>query len=183
MVHTVVLAALVIGIVAIVPSAMAHHTDSTDEPQCKKWHLQAFTDYIEKGQVSPGIQKLLMECLQDGYSPLGTNLPPPLDAWYAAQAEAEEEENSSPPISNGLIVEVVDKEFKIPISGDSIETKLNPCHPGQIILEFPEETILSNGADVTFSLESDRITFLMTSINPNLEGTLLLKTSCLGIVN
>ena len=182
MVHTAVLAALVIGIIAIVPSAMAHDTDATEEAQCKKWHLKALTDYIEKGQVPPGIQKLLMECLQDDYEPKG-DLPPPIDAWYAAQAEAEEEENSSPPISNGLIVEVVDKEFKIPISGDSIETKLNPCHPGQIILEFPEETILSNGADVTFSLESDRITFLMTSINPNVEGTLLLKTSCLGIVN
>ncbi len=183
MVHTAVLAALVIGIIAIVPSAMAHHTADPDEPQCKKWHLQAFTDYIEKGQVSPGIQKLLMECMQDGYDPLGIDLPPPLDAWYEAQTEVEEEENSSPPISNGLIVEVVDKEFIIPISGVSMVTKLNPCHPGQIILEFPEETILSNGADVTFSLESDRITFLMTSINPNLEGTLLLKTSCLGIVN
>jgi len=183
MVHTAVLAALVIGIIAIVPSAMAHHTADPDEPQCKKWHLQAFTDYIEKGQVSPGIQKLLMECLQDGYSPLGTNLPPPLDAWYEAQTEVEEEENSSPPISNGLIVEVVDKEFIIPISGVSMVTKLNPCPPGQIIFKIPEETILSNGADVTFSLKSDRITFLMTSINPNLEGTLLLKTSCLGIVD
>jgi len=182
MVHTAVLAALVIGIIAIVPSAMAHHTDDPDEAQCKKWHLQAFTDYIEKGQVPPGIQKLLMECLKDDYEPK-EDLPPPIDAWYAAQSDEDEEEDSSPPISNGLIVEVVDKEFIIPISGNSMETKLNPCHPGQIILEFPEETILSNGADVTFSLESDRITFLMTSINPNVEGTLLLKTSCLGIVN
>jgi len=53
MVHVVVLAALVIGIVAIIPSAMAHHTDSTEEAQCKKWHLKAITDYIEKGHTIP----------------------------------------------------------------------------------------------------------------------------------
>ncbi len=64
MVHMVVLAALVIGTIAIIPSAMAHHTDATDEAQCKKWHIQAINDYVDKGQVPPGIQKLLMECLQ-----------------------------------------------------------------------------------------------------------------------
>jgi hypothetical protein len=180
MVHTVVLAALVIGIVAIIPSAMAHHTDATDEAQCKKWHHQAYTDYVEKGQVPPGIQKLLMECLQDGYIPLAA-LPPPLDTWY--ETLDDEEENPPPVVLDGLRVEFILKEVVIPSGPEIMETTFSPCPSGQIIIDRPADIQYQNiQVQPSVTIEPDRTTMTMISQNTNGEGLLLITTPCLGLV-
>jgi len=167
MVHTVVLAALVIGIVAIVPSAMAHHTDATDEAQCKKWHHQAFVDYIDKGQVPPGIQKLLMECLLDGYDPQDVDLPPP----------------PPPVVLDGLRVEFILKEVVIPSGPEIMETTFSPCPSGQIIIDRPADIQYQNiQVQPSVIIEPDRTTMTMISQNTNGEGLLLITTPCLGLV-
>lgn len=182
MVHTVVLAALVIGIVAIVPSAMAHHTDDPDEPQCKKWHIKAITDYVDKGHVPPGIEKLLMECMQDGYKPQG-DLPPPLDIWYETLDDDDEEENPPPVVLDGLRVEFIQKEVVIPSGPNILKTTFNPCPSGQIIIDRPADIEYQNiQVQPSVVIEPDRITMTMRSMNTNGEGSLLITTPCLGIV-
>jgi hypothetical protein len=184
MVHTVVLAALVIGIVAIIPSAMAHHTDDPDEAQCKKWHIQAINDYVDKGQVSPGIQKLLMECLQDGYDPDDGNLPPPLDTWYETLAADEHEEDSPPSVVlDGLVVELYQKGVVIPSGPNNIVTKFNPCPPGQIIIDRLADIQFQNiEVQPSVIIEPDRTTVTITSSNKIGEGLLTITTPCLGLV-
>ncbi len=183
MVHMVVLAALVIGTIAIIPSAMAHHTDATDEAQCKKWHHQAFVDYIDKGQVPPGIQKLLMECLLDGYDPQDVDLPPPLDAWYEQNIAQDEEENSPPVVLDGLRVEFILKEVVIPSGPEIMETTFSPCPSGQIIIDRPADIQYQNiQVQPSVIIEPDRTTMTMISQNTNGEGLLLITTPCLGLV-
>jgi len=180
MVHTVVLAALIIGIVAIVPSAMAHHTDDPDEPQCKKWHIQAINDYVDKGHVSPGIQKLLMECLQDGYNPHDGALPPPLDTWY--ETLDDEEENSPPVVLEGLRVELHTKEVVIPSGPNIIVTKFNPCPSGQVIIDRLADIQFQNiEVQPSVIIEPDRTTVTISSSNKIGEGILVITTPCLGI--
>ena len=180
MVRTIVLAALFIGIVAIVPSAMAHHTDDPDEPQCKKWHIKAINDYVDKGHVPPGIEKLLKECMQDGYKPHG-DLPPPLDAWY--ETLDDEDENPPPVVLDGLRVELHTKEVVIPSGPNNIVTKFNPCPSGQIIIDRPADIIYQNiQVQPSVIIEPDRTTMTMTSMNTNGEGLLVITTPCLGIV-
>jgi len=183
MVRTVVLAALVIGIVAIVPSAMAHHTEDPDEPQCKKWHIQAINDYVDKGHVTPGIQKLLMECLQDGYNPNDGALPPPLDTWYETLDDEDEEENLPPVVLDGLRVEFIQKEVVIPSGPNILKTTFTPCPSGQIIIDRPVDTQYQNiQVQPSVIIEPDRTTMTMTSMNTNGEGLLVITTPCLGLV-
>ena len=182
MVHTVVLAALIIGVIAIVPSAMAHHTDDTDEPQCKKWHLKAINDYVDKGQVPPGIKQLLMECMQDGYIPQG-DLPPPLDTWYEKTIEQDEDDSPAPVVLDGLKVELHTKEVKIPYGPNNIETKINPCPSGQIIIDRLADIQFQNiEVQPSVIIESDRTTVTISSSNKIGQGLLTITTPCLGLI-
>jgi len=182
MVHTIVVFAIIIGIITVVPSAMAHHTENSEnESQCGKWYYQAVSGYIEKDKVPPGVQMLLKECLEQGFNPPG-DLPPPLDSWYESQ---DDDDNTLPPVLSGLIVELNTIEVDIPVHPSmAIDTDIHPCPSGEIIIDESDMQITADdpNANVNLFIETDRTTLLMTSANRFGTGTLVLTTPCLGIV-
>ena len=182
MVHTIVVFAIIIGIITVVPSAMAHHTgNSENESQCGKWYYQAVSDYIDTDKVPPGIQKLLKECIDDGFNPPG-QLPPPLDEWFE-KTHSEKDGNQLPPVLSGLRVNFNTIEVNIPIdSTKEIETDLHPCPSGEIIIDDPGKQLLDNDAFVSLFIKTDRTTLTMRSTNVVGAGTVVISTPCLGFV-
>ena len=180
MVPTIVIAGVLIGMIAIVPSAVADQKkhdddDDDDEEKCTKWFYLAFKEFSKKGWIPQGIEKKVLDCYDDGHE----------SPWDLPNLNPHEDEQDDPlpPVLSGLIVELVVSDMKIPVSNIHVENAHNPCPSGKIIIDSPEWTVLDVAAEVFVNMENDRTTLMVTTKNlNNIEGMLLFTTPCLGLV-
>ena len=174
MVPTIVAAAILIGSFTVFPSAIAVHSNNTeDDLTCDKWYFLAYKEYQQKGWIPKGIEDKVIECNEDGFK-----------SPWDLPINSDEEESNEPPVVvlSGLKVEFRVLETEIPVSSQIIETKLNPCPSGEIIIDEPSMQILDENAQLSVDVETDRTTLTMISSNPFGEGSLLLSTPCLGML-
>ena len=179
LVPTVVVVGVIIGMIAIVPSALADKKNDEDDDTetCKKWFYHAYKEFKKHKWIPPGIAKKAIECQDDGHeSPY--DLP-------VLNPNPEEPENPQPPVLSGLKVEFVVSEMTIPKGPSTIFTgnTHNPCSSGEIIIDSPDWTVLDVIAEVIVDMENDRTTLTVhTKNHDNIDGMVLFTTPCLGIV-
>ncbi len=171
MVPTIVVAGVIIGMITIVPVAMADREDNDDDKDwksCKKWFFEAFRDFRKHSFISPVIRSLVNQCLNAGFE----------SPWELPKDELED---VSPPALSGLSVEFVIMEADIPNDSQIIDKKLHPCPSGKIIIDEPLLEINVN-AQVSVEIMTDRTTLMMSSFNMDIPGTAVLVTPCLGVI-
>jgi len=169
MVHTVVVASLIIGIAAI-PVAMAdYNEDNKDEKKCLKWFSKAIKKYQQKGFVPPGYAEKVEECLEAGFKS-----PTPLPFM-------EIPEDDKLPM-NGLKINLMMHE--VIVNNVLLNTvELQPCTAGEIIFakgEVDTGGLAVSGVDQEISL--DRTTLWVEISNRRgVEGIVSLVMPCLGL--
>ncbi len=171
MVPTIVVAGVIIGMITIVPAAMADREDNDDDKDwksCKKWFFEAFRDFRKHSFISPVIRSLVNQCLSEGFQ----------SPWNLPKDELDD--NRTPPLS-GLSVEFVTIESDIPNGSGIFDKKLHPCPSGKIIIDEPLLEIDVN-AQVSVEIMTDRTTLMMSSFNMDIPGTAVLVTPCLGVI-
>ena len=171
MVPTIVVAGVIMGMITIVPVAMADREDDDDDKDwksCKKWFFEAFRDFRKHSFISPEIRSLVNQCLNGGYE----------SPWELPKDELED---VPPPALSGLTVEFVTSETEIPNGAEIIESKVFPCPPGKIIIDTPTSDLDVN-AQLSLDIMSDRATLMVRSFNTGNAGTLVLVTPCLGVI-
>jgi len=172
MVPTIVVAGVLIGMITIVPSAMADlkkdDDDKNDWKSCKKWFYQAFRDFRKHGYITPESRTLVNQCLSDGFE----------SPWKLPKEELDEKPLA---VLSGLSVEFVTMEADIPIGSQIFDKILTPCPSGKIIIDEPHLEIDVN-AQVSVEVMTDRTTLILSSFNMGIPGTAVLVTPCLGII-
>jgi len=171
MVPMIVVAGVIIGMITIVPAAMADREDDDDNKEwksCKKWFFEAFRDFRKHGYITPESRTLVNQCLSDGHQ----------SPWKLPKGELED---VPPPALSGLTVEFVISEAEIPYGAEIIESKVFPCPSGTIIIDTPT-TEQDVNAQLSLDIMTDRATLMVRSFNTGNAGTLVLVTPCLGII-
>lgn len=172
MVPMIVVAGVIIGMITIVPSAMADHKDGSDDGKdwkiCKKSFEKAFKDFRKHGFITPERRTLVNQCLSEGFQ----------SPWNLPKDELDD--NRSPALS-GLSVEFVTIESDIPNGSGIFDKKLHPCPSGKIIIDEPLLEIDVN-AQVSVEIMTDRTTLMISSFNMDIPGTAVIVTPCLGVI-
>ena len=180
MVPMIVVAGVIIGMITIVPSAMADRKDGSDDGKdwkiCKKSFEKAFKDFKKHGFITPERRTLVNQCLSEGFE----------SPWNLPKDELDD--NRSPALS-GLSVEFVESKIEIPVSPGSplnaVEEiiEVYPCPAGEIVIG--ELLVLSVGSKTTmkFELQGDKTTLILKTTNKDTTpDTLVLLTPCLGLI-
>jgi hypothetical protein len=170
MVPTIVIAAALIGTIAIIPTAMAHHSKNAEsQDRCNKWFLKSYKEFKNEEFLPPGIKSLVNDCLAHGYE---SPWPQPND----------ELNDVPPPVLSGLKVNFETSDIKIPLSSIIVESKTYPCQTGKIIIDDPDMEMDIN-AQVSLEIMNDRTTLMVRSFNMDTQaGNLVLITPCLGVM-
>ncbi len=112
MVPTIVVAGVIIGMITIIPSAMADHKKDDDKGQdwktCKKSFEKAFKEFRKHGFITPERRTLVNQCLSDGFE----------SPWNLPKDELDENPTS---VLSGLSVEFVIMEADIPNDSQIID--------------------------------------------------------------
>jgi len=173
MVPTIVVAAAIVGMITIVPVAMADRDDDDDDDDdeytCKKWFFKAFKEYNKKGFVPAGIKDKVRECIADGHK----------SHWELPDMD----ENPQPPILTGLEVEFVESKINVPISTQDHIQEIFPCPTGEVVIGDMEILSVSTNTRFTLELQNDKTTLVVKTKNFGAnDDTLVLMAPCLGLV-
>ncbi len=175
MVHTVVVAAVIIGMIAIVPYAMADHQknfdDDDDDNKCQKRFHQAFEEFNKTGFIPAGIKHKVLDCLEEGF----------ISPWELPDMGINPQQSTL----TGLTIEFVESKTVIPIITGAQILETNPCNPGQIVFgDMKIENLDINVSSLQLFLQEDQTTLIVKFTNLDSKvGTLVLVTPCLGLIS
>jgi len=180
MVPTIVVAGVIIGMIAIVPSAMADHKKDDDKGKdwktCKKWFYQAFKDFKKHGFITLERRTIVNQCLNDGFE----------SPWNLPKEALDEK---PPSVLSGLSVEFVESKIEIPVSPGSplnaVEEiiEVYPCPAGEIVIGDLQVVSVGSKTTMKFELLGDKTTLMLITTNKDTTpDTLVLLTPCLGLI-